>query len=113
MKNHEVAEVKIKDRPRRWGRSHYGLSRIREVLRELVTIPFITKGVSPKRLDQVFKAFLVFLTLFMILCLAYPRALLLAPIPIVATAILMVTNRNLQRFHRAQKEGVFRVRELE
>jgi glycosyltransferase involved in cell wall biosynthesis len=37
----DVAEVRVKDRRRTYGQSHYGLSRIKEVIRELLTIRFV------------------------------------------------------------------------
>jgi len=41
VKSEEVAEVRVKDRRRIYGKSHYGLSRIKEVIRELLTIRFV------------------------------------------------------------------------
>lgn len=41
IKSKHVAEVRVKDRTRTYGRSHYGLFRIKEVIRELLTFPFV------------------------------------------------------------------------
>jgi len=41
IKSKDVAEVRVKDRMRTYGRSHYGLSRIKEVIRELLAFPFV------------------------------------------------------------------------
>ncbi len=107
VKNEEVAEVPIIDRPRRFGRSHYGLTRTFEVLRELLTFPFLNRprlgkpllwgsflwaGFRAGRLgrQKPLRAFFWFL--------------------LSGGSLLVV--RNLSRFQKAQKEGVFRVREL-
>jgi glycosyltransferase involved in cell wall biosynthesis len=42
VEGREVAEVKVKDRQRLYGTSHYGLSRTKEVLRDLLTFPFVS-----------------------------------------------------------------------
>ena len=41
VKSKDVSEVMVKDRRRTYGQSHYGLSRTKEVLRELLTIQFV------------------------------------------------------------------------
>lgn len=41
LKDAEVTEVRVRDRKRLYGSSHYGLSRIKEVLRDAITFPFI------------------------------------------------------------------------
>ena len=41
VKSDQVAEVRVSDRRRIYGQSHYGLSRTKEVIRELVTFRFM------------------------------------------------------------------------
>ncbi len=115
VKNHEVAEVRIKDRPRLSGSSHYGLPRTFEVLRELITIPFVLKG--PERcslcLDTLFHYNLGLLITYLFFCCLVSQGLYLSPLFIVMTALSGITRRNLNRFIRAQREGVFEARGLD
>ncbi len=115
VKNQEVAEVKIKDRPRRWGSSHYGLTRTLEVLRELITIPFILKG-SPGSdfcLKACFTTGLALLLLYLLFCLWVPSGLYFLPLPLVTVVASRVAYKNTERFLQAQREGVFSVSEIE
>ncbi len=109
VKNHEVAEVRIIDRPRRFGRSHYGLKRTFEVLRELLTIRLVTKNLNRNR-----KIFIIagisggLIELFLLSKKNYPVSFL-----VLGTLVLLVlTYLNHQRFYCAQKEGVFVVNEI-
>lgn len=114
VKNSEVAEVKIIDRPRRFGRTHYGIKRIFEVLRELLTIPWILgdRKKNEKKLNYIttfsFLAFFisVVLTFWKNINFIYPLIFL------VFGTISFITLKNLKRFHKAQEEGVFKVEEL-
>ncbi len=107
--NHEVAEVRIKDRPRRWGSSHYGLSRTLEVLRELVTIPFILRGGPGSRycLRVCSNVGLALLLLYLLFCLWVPRGFYFLPLPLAVVVASRVAYKNLERFLQAQKNGTF------
>ncbi len=113
VKGHEVAEVRIKDRPRLTGSSHYGLSRTLEVLRELVTIPFILKGepVSTYCLKVCYQTSLTLLIFYLLFCFWVPRGFYFAPLPLAVTLLSRVAQRNLERFLQAQEEGVFKIKE--
>lgn len=115
VKNNEVAEVKIKDRPRRWGSSHYGLSRTLEVLRELVTIPFILRGGPGSHycLKVCSNVGLALLLLYLLFCLWVPRGFYFFPFPLAVVVASRVAYKNLERFLQAQKEGAFSVSEPE
>ncbi len=109
VKNHEVAEVRIIDRPRRFGRSHYGLKRTFEVLRELLTIRLVTRNLNRNR-----KIFIIagisggLIEFFLLSKKNYPASFL-----VLGTLVLLVlTYLNHQRFYCAQKEGVFVVNEI-
>ncbi|QJA06277.1 glycosyltransferase family 2 protein [Thermosulfurimonas marina] len=112
VKNHEVAEVRILDRPRRFGRTHYGLKRTFEVLRELLTIRFVLG-------NRVFyeKALLaggLISGLLAVISLLSSHRPFWAPGAFLGGSFLFFfVWHNLRRFNQAQKEGVFHVRELE
>jgi glycosyltransferase involved in cell wall biosynthesis len=53
VKSKDVAEVRVNDRRRTYGLSHYGLSRTKEVIRELLTIQFVIH--NPKFWLPVFR----------------------------------------------------------
>ncbi|OAQ20146.1 glycosyltransferase family 2 protein [Thermosulfurimonas dismutans] len=114
VKNSEVAEVKIIDRPRRFGRTHYGLKRTFEVLRELLTIRLVLKNRkrNEKRLT-ILTAFLFLGTgVSLVLSLLDRISLLYPTLLSTASVISLLTLRNLRRFNKAQEEGVFKIREL-
>ncbi|MBX6422826.1 glycosyltransferase family 2 protein [Thermosulfurimonas sp. F29] len=112
VKNHEVAEVRIVDRPRRFGRSHYGLKRTFEVLRELLTIRFVL-GNRPAKERRLFLSFLILAVLSPATYLVFPNFrpwFSLAFLVLAALAFLIY--RNLHRFNQAQERGVFVVQEV-
>lgn len=114
VKNSEVAEVKIIDRPRRFGRTHYGLKRTFEVLRELLTIRLVLK--NRKRNEKGLTILTAFLFLgtgvSLVLSLLDRISLLYPTLLSTASVISLLTLRNLRRFNKAQEEGVFKIREL-
>ncbi len=107
VRNEEVAEVPILDRPRRFGRSHYGLSRIFEVVRELLTMPFLRKA-------RVWREVLLLLGMAELLSggLSLVGKEKKGFFLLMAGSCSLVISANLSRFLRAQEKGVFRVREL-
>ncbi len=114
VKNHEVAEVRIVDRPRRFGRSHYGLKRTFEVLRELLTIRLVLGDRKRKlRILQGTTFLLGGATLFSTFLAFSGKTSWIFPGLLAAGSMLtLIALQNLKRFDRAQEEGVFRVREL-
>lgn len=115
VKNEEVMEIPVFDRKRHWGKSHYGLKRTFEVLRELITFPFLKHSVF---FENFFRKWA-----FLHLGLALPLGVwvLLNPSIIIIffeVALLLgfmvsrIIHKNLKRFNLAQREGVFKVEEL-
>lgn len=115
VKNEEVMEIPVFDRKRHWGKSHYGLKRTFEVLRELITFPFLKHSVF---FENFFRKWS-----FLHLGLALPFGVwvLLNPSIIIIffeVAFLLgfmvsrIIHKNLKRFNLAQREGVFKVEEL-
>ena len=107
-----VAEIPTRDRPRGSGRSHYGLSRIAIVFRDLPSLPLLT------RLRPALRPLATGLaTLLAILTTAAVVAVLrgnLGVIPVLAGAILVTwaMRYNVDRMARARAAGVFRVRKV-
>ncbi len=116
VKNEEVLEIPVLDRKRHWGKSHYGLKRTFEVLRELITFPFIMK--NPKFFEKFFKFGFVFFTsadllfiLWSFINLNYIK-ISLDFLFLFGSFFSFIIYKNLKRFNKAQKEGVFKVKEL-
>lgn len=103
----EVAEVEVTDRRRQHGQSHYGLSRTFVVMRDLLAIPFILRN------PELFHRF--WSTATMVALVAGVTAAMLgfawfalACVPVMALSATIWWN--LDRFLRAQRDGVFRIR---
>ncbi|MGC9141822.1 MAG: glycosyltransferase family 2 protein [Caldimicrobium sp.] len=115
VKNEEVVEIPVLDRKRYWGRSHYGLKRTFEVLRELITFPFLKKSEFYEKFFKIWGYLHIILFVpvaiwFIIKPDLLKVALLLA---LLSGAIVSyIIHKNLKRFNLSQKEGVFRVEEL-
>ncbi len=113
--NEEVCEIPVIDRKRYWGRSHYGLKRTLEVLRELITFPFLRRA---EFFEGFFRTwfFLHLLTLipvgiwFVVTPGLFKGGLFLALG--LGALVSNVIHKNLKRFNLAQKEGVFKIEEL-
>ena len=84
-----VAEVETVDRPRDSGHSHYGLSRVVVVLRDLVALPVLVRRPPPGR--GVARA-----------CAASRDA----------AAVALAIRHDVVRFVNAREDGVFRVRRI-
>jgi glycosyltransferase involved in cell wall biosynthesis len=116
VKGKEVAEVRVRDRRRQHGATHYGLGRIREVIRELSAIRFViadARGWFGRfqiiRLVTV-AASVIFLFYF---------ALVPSKFTLIIFLLINIINffcwsvsLNLRRFLRAQQEGVFKGKEI-
>ncbi len=114
VKNEDLCEIPILDRPRKFGKSHYGLKRTFEVLRDLFTIPYILK--NPKRYEKVFKWLFVFSCLGTLISgissYFFPKMWFLTGFGVICSIYTAVVFKNLKRFNKAQEEGVFKVKEL-
>jgi len=116
VKGREVAEVKVKDRRRQHGTSHYGLGRTIEVIRELSTIRFVIN--DARRWHGWFQLIRLVAALAVVISLCY---LVLFPslLSLIVFLLLALVNcfswsvsLNLKRFLRAQQEGVFQGKEI-
>jgi hypothetical protein len=116
VKRGEVAEVMVTDRRRQHGRSHYGLGRIREVIRELAAIRFViadaARWYGRFRVIRLMMAIAALITLvYLVLCPGWLDLICFLLIAIVNFFSWSVS-LNLRRFLRAQREGVFQGKEI-
>jgi glycosyltransferase involved in cell wall biosynthesis len=114
-----VAEIWVNDRRRGSGASHYGLSRTFVVLRDLLALPILVRRPPRGRalgraLDGAQVAFVAVMLAAVLGALGWPAgrlpALALAVGAVVATAAGWAIGHNVDRWVRAQEDGVFRVR---
>lgn len=114
VKNEEVYEIPVIDRPRFYGKTHYNLKRTFEVIRDLLTIPFILK--DPIKFEKIFKYlfilfFVILLFLFLYLNFSF-LWILIESFFLILSGFSYIIWKNLKRFNKAQKEGVFKVEEI-
>ncbi len=107
VKGKEVSEVMVKDRSRKAGKSHYGLLRTFEVIRELLTIRFVLSG--PKKWKNRF------LKINLILSILTGLGVVLKSLPLViGLGVLLIVShviyKNLERFLQVQQKGAYRVK---
>jgi len=116
-----VAEVTVNDRRRATGRSHYGLSRTFVVLRDLLALPILARRAPRGRAVELTlsgaQAGLVAVVFAVIVgALGWPGervpALAVALAVLAAAAVGFAIAHNIQRWVRAQRHGVFRVRRV-
>ncbi|MFN3505677.1 MAG: glycosyltransferase family 2 protein [Caldimicrobium sp.] len=114
VKNEEVIEIPVLDRKRHWGKSHYGLKRTIEVLRDLITFPFLKKSIFYEKFFKVWSYLHIFLAIpFGIWLVVKPSVIFI----LIESALLLgfyvsrVIYKNLKRFNLAQIEGVFKAEE--
>ncbi len=107
-----VAEIETRDRPRVSGRSHYGLSRVAVVFRDLVALPVLVRRPPPGRdVARVCAAAAAVLGVLALVALA--RASLVAGLVLaLAGAIALAIRHDVVRFLEAREHGVFRVRRM-
>jgi len=116
VKGREVAEVRVRDRRRQHGTSHYGFGRTIEVIRELATIRFVIS--DARRWYGWFQIIRLVTVIAAVLSLCYvalfPRELNLIIFLLINIVNLFSwsVSQNLRRFLRAQQEGVFRGKEI-
>jgi len=117
VKGKEVAEVRVKDRRRQHGTSHYGLGRTIEVIRELSTIRFVIKDASRwySRFTIIRLVTVIASVIFLFYLALFPSKLNLLIIFLVITIINFFCwsiSLNLRRFLLGQQEGVFKGKEI-
>jgi glycosyltransferase involved in cell wall biosynthesis len=116
VKEREVAEVRVRDRRRQHGTSHYGVGRTLEVIRELSTVRFVIEDARSwfERL-KVIRLITVIASVFTLFYLAISPSTL-SLVFFVSINILNLfcwsVSLNLKRFLRAQQEGVFKGKEI-
>jgi glycosyltransferase involved in cell wall biosynthesis len=109
VKGHEFSEIDIVDRARMSGRSHYGLSRIFIVVRDLWALPFALRGAA--RWRGRFRLIFVLLVVgAVIFALSNRWAWALSMILLAGASYSNVLN--LQRFVEAQVKPEFRLKEF-
>ena len=109
VKGDEFSEVKIVDRARIAGRSHYGLGRVLVVLRDLWVLPFAVHG--PARWLGRFQVLFSLLLVVALMLAFWGRWLWTAPASLLA-AISFSNVLNLKRFVEAQTEPMFSIKEF-
>ncbi len=116
-----VVEVPTRDRPRASGASHYGLSRLFVVLRDLPSLPFLVRRPGPgPELVRTLGAAGALAGVASVIALAgavlRPAARLplglTAALAAVLAAVAFAIRHNVHRFARARAAGVFRVRRV-
>jgi glycosyltransferase involved in cell wall biosynthesis len=116
VKESEVAEVRVKDRRRQHGTSHYGLGRVREVIRELATIRFVIKDArrwyGRFQIIRLVTALAAAISLGYLILFSSELNLLLFLLINIINFFSWSVSLNLRRFLRAQREGVFRGKEI-
>jgi glycosyltransferase involved in cell wall biosynthesis len=114
-----VREVWVGDRTRGSGRSHYGLSRTFVVFRDLLALPLLVR--RPDRrvgyaLGGARAALVALIVAGLVGALGWPAggvpSLLAAGGGVLAAAIAATIGYNVERWTRAQVEGVYRVRRV-
>lgn len=115
VRKNEVREVRVKDRERLYGASHYGLSRIREVVRDLITFPFVLdyrRWLAP--MASLSSVSPLFSLLFLLLFLINRRGLYLAVFVLflVSSLAFRTIHRNLQRVAFIKEKRVVKRKEV-
>ena len=112
----EFAQIEVNDRPRRAGKSHYGLSRVFPVVRDLLTIPYLLRSSS----STLARLGMLLLAggaggaggVFGLVLLSHGTWLLggvVIGLGAVLTGYAGCVSRNLDRWRRAQVEKTFRI----
>ncbi len=109
VKAHEFSEVPILDRTRGFGQSHYGISRVFVVLRDLWTVPFALRGPGKWWVRFRWIQWTAW-GAFVLLAIGGNRALATGTFTLGLLAFANATN--LRRFVEAQAAPKFRIKEF-
>ena len=108
----KVAEVDTRDRPRGSGTSHYGLSRVAIVFRDLFSLPLLVRRPVPGYATAGALG-IVALALVVLALVAGTRGWPVGGGELaVIAALALAVRHNVIRFADAQQHGVFRVRRV-
>lgn len=116
VKSEEVAEVKVNDRRRTYGKSHYGLSRTKEVIRELLTIQFMIH--NPKiwlprfRLLYITFSGITLVLLVVSISNSKTSVLLITCLSLILTIVFRIIFKNLDRVINIREKMEFQREEL-
>jgi glycosyltransferase involved in cell wall biosynthesis len=117
VKSKEVAEVRVSDRRRIYGQSHYGLARTREVIRELLTFRFMRHNPRPWVPRFRVLSFLAAGIAILLWVLAFTDHRMLTLIVAMGclglTFLLRMIYQNLRRVIAIKEETVFQREEVE
>lgn len=108
----EYAQTAVAHHARRAGRSHYGLSRVFAVLRDLLTVPYVLRG--PRAWLHRMTGLALVAALLGLGCLAalataqWPAALALGPVSVLLAGYSLGVRANLARWLRVQQDRGFR-----
>jgi len=105
-----VAEVETRDRPRGSGASHYGLSRLLVVLRDLFALPLLVRRPPAGRGTARALGAGAALLLGLAGGAAWDASRGIAAVAAAGAVVVATVASNVARFADAQTEGVFRVR---
>ena len=103
----EVAEVPVDDRRRRHGQSHYGISRTLVVMRDLLALRLI---IANPHVGEPLSAGVTIAAALAALAGLWCGSAVLTVVGALGATIGAMIWWNLQRFNRAQRDGVYRVR---
>lgn len=116
VKGNEVAEVRVRDRRRQHGISHYGLGRTLEVIRELSTVRFVigdARGWFARcKVIRLITAIASMISLCYLAISPSTLSLVFFVLIIIVNLFCWSVSLNLKRFLRAQQEGVFKGKEI-
>lgn len=115
IRGEEVGEIRVKERERLYGASHYGLSRIKEVVRDLITFPFVLsyrRWLTP--MAYLLSISVISSVIFLLLFLVSRRGLYLSVfVPLLLLSLAFATiYKNLRRVAFITEKRIVRRREL-
>lgn len=111
--NKDFAEVRVPDRVRKFGKSHYGLERIFIVFNDLLVIPFIRRRFTAPLTDINTGVLYVILSLGILIvgALIVQWFWLIAPLLIVLMVFISI-RRNIKKFIECERNPKFVIKEF-